>query len=132
MTADGPQVVRSLRALLDALQRVAPPAEFPADRFPDAVASLLAYRRGEIRTGAGPEYADDGSWNRPRGGRLIATGGCREVQTRTRAEVTGLGDAVPLRHSPTPAVVGRPALALRRSTFQRQPNLQEIRPNATG
>jgi hypothetical protein len=42
MTVDGPQVVASLGALLDALQRVAPPAEFPANRFPDTQARLLA------------------------------------------------------------------------------------------
>jgi hypothetical protein len=41
-TVDGPQVVGSLAALLDALQRVAPPTEFPADRFPDAQVRLLA------------------------------------------------------------------------------------------
>jgi len=42
MTVDGPQAVASLGALLDALRLVAQPAEFPADRFPDAKARLLA------------------------------------------------------------------------------------------
>jgi hypothetical protein len=40
-TVDGPRVVTTLRELLDALQRPALPAEFPADRFPDAQARLI-------------------------------------------------------------------------------------------
>ena len=42
MTADGALPAASLGDLLDALQRAAQPAEFPADRFPGAQARLLA------------------------------------------------------------------------------------------
>lgn len=42
MTTEGTAEATNMWALINALERVAPPAEFPVDRYPDDQAALLA------------------------------------------------------------------------------------------
>jgi hypothetical protein len=63
MTTEGMVEPPTVWALMDALQRVASPAEFPADRFPDAQARLQQ-TPGPVRCPAGSGTASTMCSNR--------------------------------------------------------------------